>query len=92
MNPRAGSRWLFAFAALSELPLEPGKWSSLRYGVTQWSKELANVGHDLQRIRPSKKEPQLVVSMQPGFKDLYARALAAGRPHMIDSPVWLPSD
>ena len=25
VNPRAGSRWLFAFAALSELPLEPGK-------------------------------------------------------------------
>ena len=33
VNPRAGSRWLFAFAALSELPLEPGKWSSLRYVV-----------------------------------------------------------
>ena len=47
MNPRAGSRWLFAFAALSELPLEPGKWSSLRYVVAQWSKGLANVSHDV---------------------------------------------
>jgi hypothetical protein len=44
-EPRAGSRWLFAFAALSELPLEPGKWSSLRYVVAQWSKGLANVSH-----------------------------------------------
>jgi hypothetical protein len=33
VNPRAGSRWLFALAALSELPLEPGTWSSLRYVV-----------------------------------------------------------
>jgi hypothetical protein len=33
VNPRAGSRWLFAFAALSELPLEPGTRSSLRYVV-----------------------------------------------------------
>src|ERR1700722_12658502 len=53
VNPRAGSRWLFAFAALSELPLEPGTWSSLRYVVTQWSKGLTNVGHDAQRLRKS---------------------------------------
>jgi hypothetical protein len=72
VNPRAGSRWLFAFAALSELPLEPGTWSSLRYVVAQWSKELANVGRDAQRVRKrdcglSKKNPRLIVSMQPEF-------------------------
>ena len=68
MNPRAGSRWLFAFAALSELPLEPSTWSSLR----QWRKELANVGRDAQLVRKrdcglSKKELRLIVSMQPEF-------------------------
>jgi hypothetical protein len=55
VNPRDGSRWsgspwLFAFAALSELPLEPGKWSSLRYVVAHWSKGLANVSHDVRVI------------------------------------------
>jgi hypothetical protein len=94
VNPRAGSRWLLAFAALSELPLEPGTWSSLRYVVMQWSKGLANVGRECSELKnrdcsPSKKEPQLVVSMQPRFKELYARALVAGRPREIDKPIRL---
>ena len=40
-------------------------------------------------VGQAKKNPQLVVSMQPGFNDLYARALVAGRPHMIDSRDYL---
>jgi hypothetical protein len=96
VNPRAGSRWLFAFAALSELPLEPGTSSSLRNVVTQWSKGLANVGRDVQQFKKrdcslSKKEPQLVVSMQPRFKDPYARALVAGPPRVVGTPGCVPA-
>ena len=74
VNPRAGSRWLFAFAALSELPLEPGTWSSLRYVVTQCSKGLANVGHDVQRVRKrdrglSKRNPSWLCRCSRGSKN-----------------------
>ena len=45
-------------------------------------------GEKHQRVRKrdcelDKKEPELVVSMQPRFKDLYARALVAGPPYVI---------